>query len=275
VLPADDAELVPDLEARPVELERAEERLRAESARLVVPGEERSGVGLRRDVVVEARRPAEVRVPLDRREQARGVEVVGDRGEAGGDPADGGGKAAELLDLPPERAAEEDRVRPLRRDELGARRLEALAGEAREPARRGDRGDRRPRRQDAGERDEVPARGRRQRDDAGQALDVVRGGAVVPDDAAGRGPGDRAGRVAPVGAEDGVAALAQLLVELGRAGRLAPVVEEDELRARVARERAQALLEARALDGVAARPRDGRAEPLTPSRRRASARSGS
>jgi hypothetical protein len=105
---------------------------------------------------------------------------------------------------------------------------------------------------------------------AGEALDVVRGGAVVPDDRARAGRGDRARRVAAVGPEhEAASALDELCVEARGALGPAAVVLDDQPRLGAACPELKPGAHLRALDRVAARRRDER-----PYRRRATSSGG-
>src|SRR6266511_4072086 len=100
-----------DLESVGGELASAEERLGAECAgraAVVAPGKQRRRVGLRGDVVGEARWAAEVGVPLHGREQTLRVDQRAESGEPGRDAAEQlpAVKGAEALQLPLQRTAE-------------------------------------------------------------------------------------------------------------------------------------------------------------------------
>lgn len=142
------------------------------------------------------------------------AEESGKAGDAGRDPAEEGvgaepGQRSQERDLPPERPAEEDRVRAGGGDRA-QRVAEGQAGGDGEAERRGgpldslareppevtaggddrDRGARTEGGDGSVERDEVAAGRRRHGDDPRQALDVVRGRSVVPDEGARMGGRD-------------------------------------------------------------------------------------
>ena len=187
--------------ARRERAETAEERLGREARARSVGVEPRQrsaisggGVGLGGDVVLEARRAAEVGVPLHRREQPFRVEPLGDRGQARARRRRGASSVGSVR-----RRSSSHSTGPQRRtasasagsatssspSAAASRSKPSRANRAKRPGAAAD-GDARAGPQPGG-RPRRPRRGSGSpgvgnRDDAGQALDVVGGGAVVPDD---------------------------------------------------------------------------------------------